>query len=311
MPYVVVIYTTRMAVTLPDSFYVTLPSGTNLDLYPNNSVTHYTTELRNSIDFDEQKYEVGLAEIHLRGNLINLEKKNGTLLHIIIEISKEEYETNFKNSTPISNLIESIRNSNNTVVLYEQLGKYLCRIDVRPHPASYNNITELVWGINTILNPNEENLLYLYIKYSGYLILKGELTYDRIFWVVATDSFKKLISLQKLDINPIITNEKNVFRINTYASLYSDTHTGEILVYSDIVEYNHIGNTMGQLLRVVSPNQNNTILRTSVVFHSPHYVSVISNRISSINLELRSLTGDYFPIESGHCIIKLHFRKIE
>ena len=43
-------------------FYVTLPSNSSSEYYPNNTVAHYTTKLANKIELDGD-WEVGLAEI--------------------------------------------------------------------------------------------------------------------------------------------------------------------------------------------------------------------------------------------------------
>ena len=296
-----------MALANLDNFYVTLPSSTNLDLYPQNAVTHYTTELSRPLDFDDHQYEVALVELHLRGVLLNLEK-HSTLLHIIIQLTEEEYDNNFIIK---QKLFHNIHDSNNTVELYESQGEFLCRIPISLPSGSYNDINQVVDEMNNILNPKDDDLLFFYIEYTGYLQLKGSLVDERSFSVIATDSFRNLMGLKNQKKNPIMTNKRNRFRVNTSKYSNFDFEGGEILIYSDIVEHNHIGNTMGQLLRVVSPKYENLNLKSSLIFHSPHYVPVVSSRIITINLELRSLIGEYYPIESGHCIIKLHFRKIE
>ena len=58
-------------------FYVTLPSDSSMNYYPNNTVTHYVTKLSEMIHLDGE-YEVGLAEIiypHSWFNVNNEDKK--------------------------------------------------------------------------------------------------------------------------------------------------------------------------------------------------------------------------------------------
>ena len=44
------------------SFYVTLPSNASMDIYPENTMTRYTTKLKTPLQL-EGKFQVGLAEI--------------------------------------------------------------------------------------------------------------------------------------------------------------------------------------------------------------------------------------------------------
>jgi len=43
-------------------FYMTLPSNSSMDYYPQNSVAQYTTKLNGQIELDGE-WEVGLTEI--------------------------------------------------------------------------------------------------------------------------------------------------------------------------------------------------------------------------------------------------------
>ena len=44
------------------NFYVTLPSNSSMDLYPNNTLSNYTIQLKKTIKFDVP-YEVALVEM--------------------------------------------------------------------------------------------------------------------------------------------------------------------------------------------------------------------------------------------------------
>ena len=43
-------------------FYLTLPSNSSMDYYPQNTVAQYTTKLNSTIELDSD-WEVGLTEI--------------------------------------------------------------------------------------------------------------------------------------------------------------------------------------------------------------------------------------------------------
>ena len=52
-------------------FYLTLPSNSSMDYYPENSVARYTTKLANTIEL-EGEWEVGLLEMSTPSELVNI-----------------------------------------------------------------------------------------------------------------------------------------------------------------------------------------------------------------------------------------------
>src|SRR5277367_2559805 len=46
-----------------DAFYLTLPSNSSLDIFPNNRLSEYTVNFRNALPVNEE-YEIGLSEFH-------------------------------------------------------------------------------------------------------------------------------------------------------------------------------------------------------------------------------------------------------
>ena len=85
----------------------------------------------------------------------------------------------------------------------------------------------------------------------------------------------------------------------------------EILVYSDICSCSNLGDKLSPILRVIPVNLlKRNSFRTHIIYNSPHYVPVASRIFSQIKIELRTITGDFMPIEEGHCIVKLHFKKL-
>jgi hypothetical protein len=47
-----------------DQFYLTLPSNSSMNYYPNNKVTGYTTHLPSTVDLTDGEWEVALVEAH-------------------------------------------------------------------------------------------------------------------------------------------------------------------------------------------------------------------------------------------------------
>ena len=61
-------------------FYLTLPSNSSMDYYPENTVARYTTKLANTIEL-EGDWEVGLLEMSTPLELVNIVEEL-SLIHI-------------------------------------------------------------------------------------------------------------------------------------------------------------------------------------------------------------------------------------
>ena len=81
-------------------------------------------------------------------------------------------------------------------------------------------------------------------------------------------------------------------------------------IYSDIVEYQFVGNEQAPLLRIVSTGEANSNLNfTSKIFDSPHYIPVARNNIDTIDIDIRNHLGDPIYFTSGEVVVKLHFKR--
>jgi hypothetical protein len=81
-------------------------------------------------------------------------------------------------------------------------------------------------------------------------------------------------------------------------------------IYSDIVEYQYVGNEQAPLLRIVPTGE---IVRemnfTSKIFDSPHYIPVARNNIDTIEIDIRNHLGDPVYFTNGEVVVKLHFKR--
>jgi hypothetical protein len=133
------------------------------------------------------------------------------------------------------------------------------------------------------------------------LILKNHLlkfqTSDGKFFVF-NGPFKEL-----LDLNESWYDHKDKVNIHKTRLHYIEA----LYVYCDIIELQFTGDTMSQLLRtVVVSNKYNSLV--SVNYEIPHYVPVNQNHINTINIDIRSDTGNHIHFFDGKVIVKLHFR---
>ena len=70
------------------SFYITLPGNASMDLFPQNTLTHFKTKLSSPIQLDGD-YEVALTEIMFPFNWKFREKGSIVFTHVTIGASKE------------------------------------------------------------------------------------------------------------------------------------------------------------------------------------------------------------------------------
>jgi hypothetical protein len=67
-------------------FYLTLPSNSSMNYFPNNTLTHYTTKLPKLMDMDGT-WEIGLAEIQYPHSWYQ-----GTVLRLYRQVINADYD---------------------------------------------------------------------------------------------------------------------------------------------------------------------------------------------------------------------------
>ena len=81
-------------------------------------------------------------------------------------------------------------------------------------------------------------------------------------------------------------------------------------LYCDIIEDQYFGNKLTPILKLITFDESNNKLVKN--FENLHYVPVRKNRISTINIALKDLSGNpiLFLNNFGFVVVKLHFRKV-
>ncbi|GFT08828.1 uncharacterized protein TNCV_663661 [Trichonephila clavipes] len=81
-----------------------------------------------------------------------------------------------------------------------------------------------------------------------------------------------------------------------------------LLLYSDIVEPQIIGDVLAPLLRIVNVTGHDGEI-VCVKYDRPHYLHVSRKQIDTLEIVIRSHTGELIPFERGRSYVKLHFRQ--
>ena len=94
-------------------------------------------------------------------------------------------------------------------------------------------------------------------------------------------------------VSPFMTN------IKRYTDLY---------VYTDIIQNQYVGDVRAPLLRV-GPAKSRYGDTACVIYEQPQFLPLKRSNIQSIEINLRSNTGELVPFRSGKSILTLVFRR--
>ena len=315
----------------PNQFYVTLPSSNGESLFPENSVTHFKTALNQTIDFEHEEYEVGLVEFHLRGTLFNFEK-NVYMFTVVIPITEEEYIRLASNAKKRSNVkysynyIESFEDMD-MMIQKENEKDYKIYLKIFLIQGSYTTAEEIIHQLSqSLFNWTRMNLVLQMSKKKRHLkiltpnknntIHEHEIDITQ-FSVIPSDYFLSTFFKRGKDVlinekDYILFDSKNImheFKLDEEIDIPLPIDH-EILVYSNVCDFSYFGSKQIQILRACKFQLKKHKFNQVLVYDSPHYIPVNNSRIRVIDIELRDLTGQLFPLKEGHAILKLHFRKI-
>ena len=149
--------------------------------------------------------------------------------------------------------------------------------------------------------------------------LKVKFYYDRIFHQLHISSFLEEKIKVKGMLAKIFTKSGDEFEIKSQKLIFyqSPSKLDPIqfaYVYTDIIENQVVGDKFTSLLKII-PLATENEASSSIVsyFDNLHYVNVKTNRITRMNISIRTTTGELirFGNDLANVIIKLHFRKKE
>lgn len=81
-----------------------------------------------------------------------------------------------------------------------------------------------------------------------------------------------------------------------------------LMIYTDIIEPQIVGDVFAPLLRIVNVTGHHGDM-IHVQYDKPHYLPVSRNIIETIEINIRTHTGELVPFERGRSYVKLHFRQ--
>ena len=170
---------------------------------------------------------------------------------------------------------------------------------------AYDYLNELITNINAFTKRKAISFEMFYNKFTHIV----SISLNSPWQIEFTDGIHKQLGLaakkyQGQDkINKFYGTETISVLLNKINALY---------VYTDIVDFQYVGDAFAPLLRVVAVDAslNQTFGEyVNKIFATPNYIPVSKNKIDTIDIDIRSDTGEKVQLSSGKVFIKLHFRQ--
>lgn len=254
-------------------FYLTLPSNSSMDVYPENTMANFKTKLPSRVELTG-RWEVGLVEIQYPHSWYNLSEVEEL---IITPAVSEEEGTPMASGEP-----------------------YIIRIP----PGYYPTITDLTKRIE-----EEIGRAMSWGKKRN----KNIFDYDDITRKVSVKLTKNPFPFSltlSATIQRILGFESNTLHVGTTEGVMGvdmdPLHS--IYVYCDLVEKRVVGDKMVPLLRVIPAEGNHGEMVTRI-YENVHYVPIQLKSFEGVEIDIRDNTGVSVPFERGTLNVTLHFRR--
>lgn len=244
-----------------------------MDYFPENTITHYTTKLSQPINLDSaENWEVGICEFQYPHIWNNINNTNNTF-----SVRAEKYK-----------LIDA------SLFTWKK-----CTIPEK----DYENVNVLLDIMNaeirTVLKMtkyNKERLFY-------YDPVSKKISYE--FHTIAPIRLgKPLTHMFGFDVDEITLREKGTapFPVDLHGC-YSNMY-----IYSDVLTYQLVGDVSAPLLRVITTKgKKGETIRKS--FDTVHYYPVSKSSFETIEIDIRTDTGQPMPFIKGRVYVVLHFKR--
>lgn len=262
--------------------FLTLPSNSSLEFFPQNSLSAYRTKLPTHVDLRDGEWEVGLSEILYPHTWYN-----------VTAVNKEEPE---ESNTYI-------------IVYYSDLNE----ISVAGTSTTFNvNLPGTRVGLPPGLYASTESLLQTLNRLLGQVDDLGisfrECPLSRkVQMIIPTQTRVHLSTDLQLRLGFTI----NDFSSGTFTSeRVADVNMGvyAFYVYCDLVTPRIVGDTLVPLLRML-PTEGKQGAHVSRTFDPVHYHPVSKRQFDTVEMNIKDDQGRLVPFELGKVIITLHLRR--
>ena len=145
-------------------------------------------------------------------------------------------------------------------------------------------------------------------------VISRSFTYKKLQNRVTHNLISGLSVRLSQEVSEVLGYKDNDWISSTGVATYPpDIRNGmhQLFVYSNIVEPQLVGDVYAPLLRTVAMTANiqRGAQQETVAFDSPHYVPVITDEISTIEINIKNDSGENVSFLTGKSVCTLHFRR--
>lgn len=251
-------------------FYMTLPSNSSIQHYPNNCASHFFTKLPQHVDLNGE-YEVGLSEIQFSNTYFNV----------------KEGEASFRYTLP---------QDNSEPPLF---------IDIVVPPGLYESNDAFVHTLTQMtktwlgnLSNSKSRLRFYYKRASKRISLT---VYESGAKLTLSPALQKIMAFPDSEIT-------GTGHVEAQGMMELNQDFRGVFVYCDLVNPRPVGDVLVPLLRIVpTGDQKRDIVHR--IFTKPHYIPLSRFQFNTVEILLTSDTGKEIPFINGHTVVTLHFRR--
>lgn len=256
-----------------DSFTIDLMSNSSMKVFENNTTSNFTVLLPKKIVL-KGDWQVALTEIQLPNCFNNVTKHNNRIIF-------EELKPN--NWYFVEGKTYELKHSN------------------------YKNIQEIVNELNEGFLQVLEQKIFEYDKETNKINITISKAKD-----VRKILYKNIYLENKLALQLGFTPGANILQYTKSPNPVEINHGlfDYVMVYCDIIESQIISDTYAQVIKVFT-RENISHEKTvfSKEFHNLEFVPVVKKEFDTVEINLRTITGNFMPFIYGISNLKLHFKK--
>lgn len=263
---------------MTDHFYMTLPSNSSMEYFPDNKITRFKTQLPKRISL-QGDWEVGLVEIHFPCTFQTLTDDDFSLRCEYDDSFKSVYSVPPRSSDPETPLWKSFSFPGGVYYTIESL------VQVMMDNPELREVASI-----TVQDSNIDSLVTFTLK-------------DGVRKVILSETLRALFNFSSATIK----RETEIAKQSNILASYPE----QMFVYCDIIDPQHVGDTVAPLLRIVNLDiAANVFKQVVTIFTHPHYVPLLKRDFQQLEIDLRDDLGQHLPFVRGQLNVKLHFRKI-
>ncbi len=278
-------------------FYLTLPSNSSQQFFPDNTLTEFTTKLPSTIELTNE-WEVGLAEIMFPRSWYTIPEE-GLIIEIDYRKCDPEWSTRMTGKLERGEAI-SEREAHTSVEIKLRGGFYKTMEEIQQELKLSAKAAYAAAGVDEMISP--PSFYYNPVSRRMHVTVPAGARIDFPL------SLGDMLGLTPEQITMCNKTRENIPVIgNLPCDLHSEVHA--LYVYCDLLQYTHVGDIKAPLLRVVASGGETGDVITRY-YERPRYVPLQKKSFDTVQLVIRNDLGEKILFAGGKVLVTLHFRRV-